>query len=269
MADWTIENLLLRLILGWLLAAALMTLLWLIERRTKNAGIVDVGWAAGVGMIAIFLAATSESTNSRGWLAAAMLGLWSLRLARHLLLDRVLGHAEDGRYQTLRRRWGRRAGAWFFVFFQVQALLAWLFALPVAVATHAERPLPDGWDAVAVVVWLIAIIGESLADRQLRLFRADSSHRRQTCRAGLWRYSRHPNYFFEWLHWWAYVPLVYGASGWWITLFMPALMLLFLFRITGIPATEAQAVQSRGEDYRRYQRTTSAFVPWFPREEPS
>ena len=88
----------------------------------------------------------------------------------------------------------------------------------------------------------------------------------QTCREGWWRYSRHPNYFFEWLHWWSYVALAVGASYWWLTLLSPAVMLYFLVCVTGIPPTEAQALASRGEDYRQYQRTTSVFIPWFPKE---
>jgi steroid 5-alpha reductase family enzyme len=94
-----------------------------------------------------------------------------------------------------------------------------------------------------------------------------AANRGHTCRDGLWRYSRHPNYFFEWLHWWAYVPLSLGAAGGWATILAPLVMLFFLFCVTGIPATEAQALQSRGADYRQYQRTTSAFFPWFPRRE--
>ncbi len=255
------------LVWGALLASALMVIAWLIERRTHNAGIVDVGWAGGVGLIAILLASDAPDAGPRRWLAAAMLGLWSLRLAWHLLVDRVLGHDEDGRYRSLRRRWGRWAGIGFFVFFQIQAALAWLFALPAFVAARAGRPLPDGWDTIAVALWLVAVGGETIADRQLRRFRDDPAHRGRTCRAGLWRYSRHPNYFFEWLHWWAYPFLAFGAPGWALLFLYPALMLLFLFKLTGIPATEAQAIASRGEDYRRYQRTTSPFIPWFPKSD--
>ena len=110
----------------------------------------------------------------------------------------------------------------------------------------------------------MALAGESAADRQLEAFRRDPANRGKTCRVGLWRVSRHPNYFFEWLVWVAYFVFALASPWGWVTIYCPALMLFFLFRVTGIPATEAQALKSRGEDYRQYQRTTSAFFPWFP-----
>jgi steroid 5-alpha reductase family enzyme len=121
------------------------------------------------------------------------------------------------------------------------------------------------WAYCGVALWLVAVVGESVADRELAAHRADPSRRGATCRSGLWRYSRHPNYFFEWLHWWTYVIIAAGAPWWWVALAGPAVMTFFLFKVTGIPATEAQALATRGDDYRDYQRTTSVFVPWFPK----
>jgi steroid 5-alpha reductase family enzyme len=121
---------------------------------------------------------------------------------------------------------------------------------------------PDAWVGVGVAVWVVAVAGEWIADRQLARFRADPGSRGRVCRAGLWRYSRHPNYFFEWLHWWAYVPIGHAQP---LTFLGPAAMLLFLLRVTGIPYAERQALASRGEAYRAYQRATSAFLPWPPR----
>ncbi len=114
-------------------------------------------------------------------------------------------------------------------------------------------------------IWLIAVIGESTADYQLKKFKADPANKGKICDRGLWYYSRHPNYFFEWLIWVAYFLFAAGAPGGWITIYCPLLMLLFLTKITGIPPTEAQSLKSRGDAYRDYQRRTSAFVPWFPR----
>jgi len=122
-------------------------------------------------------------------------------------------------------------------------------------------------DLLAVGVFLVSVAGEAIADRQLAGFRADPANRGKTCRTGLWRYSRHPNYFFEWVHWWSYVLLGLGSPYWLVTILGPALMLVFLFKITGIPATEERALLTRGEDYRNYQRTTSPFFPWFPKED--
>ena len=155
----------------------------------------------------------------------------------------------------------------FFGFFQAQALLTAVFAVPfLVVALAPERP-PLGALIAAVVIWLAAVSGETWADRQLAVWRADPTHRGRTCRTGLWRYSRHPNYFFEWLHWWSYPLLAWGAPEWWLTLLGPALMLYTLLKVTGIPYTEQQALASRGDDYRAYQRSTSAFIPWWPKPE--
>ena len=139
--------------------------------------------------------------------------------------------------------------------------------LPIAVA-HGEGRAEfaadgdhSGLDAAGLAVFAVSMVGESIADRQLARFRADAANRGQVCEAGLWRYSRHPNYFFEWLHWWAYVLFGYGSPSWWVTLAGVVLMYLFLTRVTGIPHTERQALASRGDAYRRYQQQTSAFFP--------
>jgi len=165
----------------------------------------------------------------------------------------------------LRERWGEQAQLWFFLFFQVQATWSVLFSIPFLAACQNPTPGLTAFDVAGLLVWLGAVLGESWADRQLARWRADPANRGKTCRTGLWRYSRHPNYFFEWVHWWAYVLLALGSTWVWIALAGPVVMLVFLFKITGIPYTEMRALATRGEDYREYQRTTSAFFPWFPR----
>ena len=121
-----------QIVIGLLLASAIMTVLWLVQRKTANAGIVDVGWAAGIGILGLLFAVTSDGYATRRVLVGAMIGIWSFRLAMHLLTDRVLGHPEEGRYQTLRAKWGSRTDRNLFLFFQAQAFLALLFAMPVA-----------------------------------------------------------------------------------------------------------------------------------------
>ncbi len=253
--------------LGCGLAAVslLMLVLWLAQRMTEDAGIVDVGWSGSLGLLAIFYGLTLPEHSPRSWLIMLMASLWSLRLATYLLCNRVLGKPEDGRYQSLRIRYGSRAQVFFFFFFQAQGLLAWMFSLPFWMAMRRQGSSLDVSDAVSLAVWTIAVLGESVSDWQLARFRAVSTNKGKTCRSGLWRYSRHPNYFFEWLHWWVYVVVAWPAPFGWLTILAPALMLFFLFKVTGLPATEAQALASRGDDYRDYQQTTSAFIPWFPK----
>ena len=256
--------------IGWgaLFAGLVMVTTWLIQRRTGDAGIVDVVWAASIGILALVYAQGGSGVLERRVLVGFFGAAWSLRLASYLFIDRVRANQEDGRYQLLRQLWGARAPLYFFVFFQVQALLVVVFALPFFLV--AQNPAPLSWlDGLGMVIFCIALSGESLADRQLARFRRAAENEGRTCRQGLWRYSRHPNYFFEWLHWWAYLPLSLGATWGLLSLAAPAVMLYLLFFITGIPYTEKQALRSRGDEYRAYQRSTSAFFPWFPHEEVS
>ncbi len=257
-----------QVVAGLAVVSLLMAGLWLVQRKTGNAGIVDVGWTAGVGLLGIFFAATSNGCLPRRILVGVLIGVWSLRLAIYLLVDRVIGQPEEGRYRALRAKWGSTAERRLFFFFQMQALAAVFFALPVLVVAYHPLLRWTVWDAVGSLLWCASVVNTILADRQLARFKRRPENRGKTCRQGWWRYSRHPNYFFEWLHWWSYVALAVGAPYGWLTILAPVVMLYFLLRVTGIPPTEAQAVASRGEDYRRYQRTTSAFVPWFPRKEP-
>lgn len=253
---------------GWALMALVMLALWEVQRRRGDASIVDVAWTAGLGLLALFYLLVLPAAGGRRLLVALLATLWSGRLGLHLLKDRVIGKGEDARYREMRRQWGARAQVEFFWYFQAQALAAALFSVPFLVAMTNGRPFPGAWDAVGTAVWLVAVGGEWVADAQLAGWRADPRNRGRTCRAGLWSRSRHPNYFFEWLHWWSYVLLAAGAPWWWLALFGPAAMLYLLFRVTGIPKNEARALQTRGDDYRDYQRRTSAFIPLPPRRPP-
>lgn len=248
-------------LLGAALLVPFFAALWELQRRRRDASHVDAGWALGLGLMAALCAALGEGEPARRALVAAMAGAWSLRLAWHLYADRVAVRAEDGRYAALRARWGARAQRNFFWYFQAQGALDLLLALPFAALCAKAGPLGP-LDAAGAALWLASVSGEAAADRTLAAFRAQPANRGRTCREGLWRYSRHPNYFFEWTHWLSYALM---APEDWRVWTAPALMLFFLLRVTGIPATEAQALSSRGEDYRRYQRETSMLVPWLPR----
>jgi steroid 5-alpha reductase family enzyme len=246
----------------WALAAFMMSLGWLWQRSRANAGIVDVLWAGGTGMSAVLFAIVGDGAAWPRAISAVLGGLWGARLAAHLWV-RVRGEPEDGRYRSLRAHW-KGSQAKFFLFFQFQALLTVLFALPFLAVARNPRGF-GSWMLIGIVIWLVCVIGESIADRQLARFRVDQTNRGRTCRDGLWRYSRHPNYFFEWLHWFAYICLALGSPVAWLAWTGPAVMYVFLRWISGIPYTETQALRSRGEDYRAYQRSTSMLIPWFPK----
>lgn len=251
---------------GWIAMAAVMAVLWVVQRRIRDAGVVDVGWSWGVGALGATWAALADGLPERRLLVALLVGAWSARLGWHILTDRVLAGCEDGRYARMREDWGDAFDRRMLGFFQAQGVLAVVFALPALVAATVGRPSLGALDALAVIVWAVAVGGEGLADRQLARHKTDPANRGRTCRRGLWRYSRHPNYFFEWLHWWSYAVLAVGSPWWWVPVAAALLMLYFVVLVTGIPPTERRALESRGEDYRRYQRETSAFVPWFPKE---
>jgi steroid 5-alpha reductase family enzyme len=197
-------------------------------------------------------------------LAAALASLWGFRLGAYLLLDRVLGKKEDGRYRELRRRWARHANRTFFWFFQFQALFVVFFSLPFAFVAQNDSSGLATLEWLGIGVWAIGNAGTILSDYQLARWRGNPANRGKTSRAGLWSWSRHPNYFFEWVTWCG-VALVASAAPWgWLSWLVPGGLLYLLFKVTGIPATEAQALRSR-PDYADYQRTTSVFVPLPPR----
>ncbi len=240
-------------------------LLWWRQTKTRNATSVDAAWAIAIGVLGLASAADGTGHALQRTLAAVLVGLWSVRLSWHLVAHRVLGHAhEDGRYRAMREHWGERANARLFWFYQAQAVAAVVFATPFwFLAQHASPHLQAiQWSGLAIVglaQWL-----EGLADRQLERHRQDPTQRGRTCRSGLWRYSRHPNYFFEWLTWCGIACCAAPAAGWFAVL-QPVVMFILVRFVSGVPFTELQSQKSRGDDYRRYQQETSAFVPWWPR----
>lgn len=253
------------LITALIVMAVLMLILWLVHLPLKNAGIVDVGWTLGVGLCALIFAVMGDGNITRRIVIVVMTAVWGARLGSYLLF-RVLGHAEDARYTQLRREWTGNTTLKFLGFFEFQALLAVIFALPALFSSLNSAPRFSWLEYLSVVLWIIAVAGEGVADWQLKRFKNDPANQGRLCRAGLWNYSRHPNYFFEFLVWVAFAVFALASPWGWIALICPALMLFFLFKVTGIPATEAQALRSKGDTYRQYQRTTSAFIPWFKRK---
>lgn len=250
---------------AWALMAVFFAVLWKYAEMRKEADIVDVGWAFGVAATAIFFAVMGSGYPPRRTLVAALIGLWGVRLGLHLLFSRALKPGEDGRYQALRAKWGERASKKFFSFFQLQALSVVILAMPAYLISEDYSVTLAPHDVLAIVIWLVAILGEATADFQLAAFKGRPGSAGKTCREGLWAWSRHPNYFFEWLHWWTYVALGADLPFSFLLLINPVLMLFLITKVTGIPPTEARALETRGDDYRDYQRTTSAFFPLPPK----
>lgn len=246
---------------------AAKTIAWLLQLRTRNGGLVDAIWAWSLGGLAVIYAALGAAPiATRTWLAL-MGGVWGLRLGTHLW-RRNWGKAEDFRYAKFRAQWGDRADFNMFWFFQFQNL----FTLMLSVAAFmpiAYRPddAPIAAIFLAIVIWLASVIGEGVADSQMAEFRNNPANKGRVCNRGLWRYSRHPNYFFECVHWCAYVPLAIapgGASWGWIVIFAPLVMAFLLMKLSGMPLLEAEMI-GRKPGYADYVRSTSALIPWFPK----
>jgi steroid 5-alpha reductase family enzyme len=260
----------------WLLAlvaaAALcagFALLYGLARRIENYGVVDIAWSYAFGALAAFYALFGAGWAVRRALIAAMVVVWSGRLGTHLAIRVAKHHPhEDTRYAQLRRDWAGNFNTKMFGFFQLQAVSVVLLGVAFLLITHNGFPALHPLEIVGAALWLLAISGEALADAQLAAFKRDPANRGQVCDRGLWRYSRHPNYFFEWLIWVAYFVFALGSPWGWVAIAGPAGMLYLLLRVTGIPMTEEQSLRSKGDAYRRYQDVTSAFVP-LPRRKPS
>lgn len=248
------------------LAILIMILTWVISIRTDKPSWVDAVWAYAIGALSLFLFGLNWA-DGPSWLPLLIVVGWSLRLGTHLSV-RIASSHEDGRYTTLKKDWGGVKSPMMFGFFMIQAAAAFIFALP---AYFAMKHTPAEWGILHLlaILWAImALGGETLADAQLKRFAKVPENKGQVCKKGLWRYSRHPNYFFEWLFWFSFPILTWGTPGFIPTLVIPFIMLFLVTRMTGIPPTEAQALLKRGDRYRDYQKETSAFFPWFPRKLP-
>ena len=254
------------LLIGTGVVVVVMLLLWLLSLRQDNFSYVDIGWSANFVVLALVYGLLGDGDPIRRWLIGGMFALWGARLAWHLAA-RIVGQPEEGRYVQLRADWG--AGGhlnWkFLVFFQFQALLNVMLSLPLLLAAVNPQPRLSPWEFAGVVLWCIGLVGESMADRQLKQFKRSSAGHGQVCKVGLWGWSRHPNYFFEWVIWLGYALFALGSPYGWICLALPLLMLHFLLNVTGVKATEEQALRSKGDAYREYQRTVSVFIPLPPR----
>jgi steroid 5-alpha reductase family enzyme len=252
--------------------AAIMSGAWLVWRATRNSGWIDTTWTFGLGLVgcigAFIPSPWSGGVTARQVLVAVLVAVWALRLGLHIA-RRTVGIKDDPRYGKMVADWGADASRQMFFLAQKQALVSIPLALSMVLA--AWNPLPGLrlQDALGVLVLIVAIAGEGVADAQLRRFRADPAHRNRICDAGLWGWSRHPNYFFEWLGWLAYPLLAIDLGGsypWgFAALLAPACMYWLLVHVSGIPPLEAHMLERRGDEFRAYQARTNAFFPAPPR----
>jgi steroid 5-alpha reductase family enzyme len=248
-------------LIGTMAVTTLMFVLWIYQAVKRNAGVVDLGWVLGLILLANLYAWQLPGFALRKLLILTMVVCWGFRLA-FLLLGRLTKDSqEDKRYQKIRADWKTNVDLKFFFLFQLQALLDVVLAIPFLLICLNPAPRMEGIECLGISLWLIGFVGEMTADRQLKQFKSNPENKGKTCQVGLWNYSRHPNYFFEWMVWVGYFVFALGSPGGAITIICPIIMYYFLIYVTGVPTAEAQSLLSRGEEYRRYQQSTSMFFP--------
>lgn len=235
---------------------------WAVQRLTGSSGWVDTIWSFAVGAFGLAAAILSDGDVERRWMIAAIVSLWALRLGGHIGL-RTRGAGEDPRYQKLIEEWGDNAALRLFVFLQIQAVAAFILVLAIYIAASSRVPFAFATDIAGGLLAVVALAGEALADRQLQNFRRDPAARSGVLESGLWAYSRHPNYFFEWLFWCSMVVISLATPGWtWVlAVLAPAQMYWLLVHVSGIPPLEDHMLRSRGDQFRALQTRVNAFFP--------
>ncbi|BAV09443.1 Steroid 5-alpha reductase family enzyme [Filimonas lacunae] len=240
-----------------------MLCVWIWATRISNAGIVDVFWAFNFTIIGVLIWWLAPGDGVRKLWVSGLACLWSLRLTWHLG-KRVLWHLgeEEGRYKQLRYEWRNQLLLKFFLFFQAQAVSNIWLAIPWFIMAANVKAGMFFTEYAGAAIWLLAIVGETVADAQLAAFKKNPANKGKVCNKGLWNYSRHPNYFFQLLIWIGVFVMAIGSPYGWLAFISPVSIGYLLFKVTGIPLTEEQNLRSKGDAYRQYQQTTSVFIPW-------
>lgn len=250
--------------IGLAVMAVFFFVIWLWQRCHGDASVVDVFWSWSIGLLAIIYAALADGATPPRVLVALLVGLWAMRLATYLGMRYAAKEKEDERYTQLREEWGSQQSWKMLRFYWFQGLVSWVVAMSFLPMVLSDSTPHWVFIGLAIVLWLFAVFNETLADAQLQAFRTQQNTGK-VCTKGWWNYSRHPNYFFEWLHWCTY-PLLAIGTGWWglAALIAPVLMYITLTRLTGVNSNEEHTSSSRPE-YAEYKRNTNAFFPWFKR----
>lgn len=242
----------------------IMAAVWLWSYKIKNAGVVDIFWSYNFPVIALILYFLAPGYEPRKLLLCSMVVVAGFRLGTHLAV-RILKHLrqEEPRYAQIRKEWGKNAEPKMFGFFQMQAISNVLLAVPFFISAMNTSPQITPLEYAAAILWAISVLGEAIADQQLANFKKAPANKGKVCDTGLWGYSRHPNYFFEWLMWVSYFLFALSSPYGYIAIISPAIILYLLLKVTGIPMTEEQSIRTKGEAFKKYQQRVSVFVPWF------
>jgi len=258
----------LKLVLIGLLASTVwMSILWGISEKIKNAAVVDVGWGISVLSYAIIYFFLTNGLQGKEFLALMTVLIWSSRLSYHLYLDRIKGgKEEEGRYKKLREHFKTNVPKKMFLFFQAQGYFNAILSVPFLLIALNPNPRVGVFELLAFTISYLAIFGEAAADFQLKDFKKNLDNKGKVCEVGLWKFSRHPNYFFEFSVWVGFFLLAVQEPHGFLGIIAPAAILYTLLKFTGIPATEAQALRTKGDAYRSYQKRVSAFIPMPPKK---
>lgn len=251
---------------SFLSTALMMIGLWFYAKKIDNFSLVDAAWSFGFTVHAVIFAGFGTGYGLRRLLVFVMLTAWGLRLF-NFLVRRIIRHhpAEDARYLELRGKYRPHVHRGFFWFYQYQAWSISLLTFPLLFVCLNSSAEIKGIEIAGFVLWLIALIGEALADKQKADYYKIPGNRQSVCNVGLWRYSRHPNYFFESLIWWGLFLFTLGTPNMFLAIYAPLVMLFLLLRVTGIPISERAQLKRYGAEFEKYQRTTSAFIPRLPK----
>jgi steroid 5-alpha reductase family enzyme len=245
-----------------------MTLWFAISLFKARNDVADVAWGLGFVLLAWTSFLLSGRSGARGLLVGILVSLWGFRLAWHIHA-RHRGKAEDFRYLAWRREWGR----WFYVrsyaqVYLLQGALLFVVGLPVLIINKNKSSggALGFLDGIGVLVWLCGFLFESVADAELARFVRDPLKRGQILQSGLWRYTRHPNYFGEVAQWWGVWLVALGVGGGWLGVIGPLAITILILKVSGIPMLEKK--MALNPDFADYKRRTSMFIPWFPKRLP-
>ncbi len=250
---------------GLFIIIIIMSLLWFISIYKKNVSIVDLFWGIGFVILGIFYFFNTEGLEIRKTIVSILVSIWGIRLSLYLTW-RNWNKGEDFRYQNFRKQFGKKNYWWisFFQTFLLQGILMWLISAPLLSSQFFKNNSLNIFDSIAIIIWIIGFIFEAGGDYQLANFKNNPQNKGKVLNTGLWKYSRHPNYFGDATIWWSF-GLFSVAAGNYFSLLSSLLMTLLIIKISGVSLLE-KTLKSSKPQYREYIKKTPAFFPWFPKK---